>query len=122
LQVRCFLNPGCAALKNSGFVSYILTTLPPTELEDRVFRLEGERASFNDIGAQFKTSVEHVDRITGEAGDVKTGLFRILESGAGSTGWDEVTKTERSGSETAGSANELWPGHQWRSIKDVHDL
>ncbi|KAJ7912979.1 hypothetical protein B0H13DRAFT_2326749 [Mycena leptocephala] len=94
----------------------------PHELEDRVFRLEGERASFNDIGAQFKTSVEHVDRITGEAGDVKTGLFRILESGAGSTGWDEVNKTERSGSETAGSANALWPGHQWRSIKDVHDL
>jgi hypothetical protein len=71
---------------------------------------------------QFKTSVEHVDTISGEAGDVKTGYSKLLSSGAASTGWDEANKSERSGSETAGSANELWPGHRYKKIKEVLNL
>jgi len=106
----------------AGFVAYVLTALPPSELEDRIFRLQGDRASLNDLGAEFKTSVEHVDRIPGEGGEVKTELLGLLSSGAGSTGWDEGNKTERSGSDAAGSANALWPGHRWRSIKEVHNL
>ncbi|KAJ6574599.1 hypothetical protein B0H19DRAFT_1218391 [Mycena capillaripes] len=106
----------------AGFVAYILTTLPPNELENRILRLEGERASFNEIGELFKAPVEHVDRIMGEAGDVKTGLLALLCSGAGSTGWDEINGVERSGSEAAGSANALWSGHHWRSINEVLNL
>ncbi|KAF7335759.1 NmrA domain-containing protein [Mycena venus] len=106
----------------AGFVAYVLTTLPPTELEDSIFRLEGERSSLNDLGGQFKTLVEHVDRIEGEAGEVKTGLLLLLGSGAGSTGWDEAKKAERSGTEAAGSANALWQGHRWKTIKEVLNL
>ncbi|KAJ7016286.1 hypothetical protein C8F04DRAFT_1281964 [Mycena alexandri] len=106
----------------AGFVAYVLTNLPPSKLENRILRLEGERIRMNDLGVLFKTSVEHVDRIPGEAGEAKTGLLKLLDSGAGSTGWDEAHKRERSGGEAAGSANSLWPGHRWKGIKEVLDL
>jgi len=106
----------------AGFVAYVLTTLPPSELENRIFRLEGERASLNSLGAQWKTSVEHVDSIAGEGSEFKTVLLTLLDTGAGSTGWDAANKAEGSGSNAAGSANALWPGHQWKSIKEVHNL
>ncbi|KAJ7815349.1 hypothetical protein B0H13DRAFT_1740292 [Mycena leptocephala] len=106
----------------AGFLAHVLTNLPPTELEDHIFRLEGERASLNSLGALFKTSVEHVDRITGEAGEMKTRLLIAMEFGAGTTGWDAANKVEGSGSNAAGSANALWPGHQWKTIKEVHKL
>ncbi|KAJ6487749.1 hypothetical protein C8R45DRAFT_1074303 [Mycena sanguinolenta] len=106
----------------AGFVAYILTMLPPSELEDRILRLEGERSTLKDLAVQFKTSVEHVDAIAGEGGAFKATVQRILESGAGSTGWDVVGKAEGQGSNAAGSANALWPGHQWQSIKEVHKL
>ncbi|KAJ7665954.1 hypothetical protein DFH06DRAFT_263445 [Mycena polygramma] len=107
----------------AGFVAHVLTTLSPSELENRLFRLEGERLSLNELGPLFKTSVEHVDRITGPAGDVKTELFVLFsKAGAGTTGWDETNQVERSGADAAGSANALWSGHYWRSIKEVHNL
>ncbi|KAJ7306923.1 hypothetical protein DFH08DRAFT_901385 [Mycena albidolilacea] len=104
----------------AGFVAYVLTSLPPSELQDRIFRLEGERTSLNDLGLQLGTAVEHVDRIEGD--ESKTGLLKLLDSGAGSTGWDEAHKREGSGSHAAGSANGLWPGHSWKSIKEVLQL
>ncbi|KAJ6534614.1 hypothetical protein DFH09DRAFT_932100, partial [Mycena vulgaris] len=106
----------------AGFVAHVLTTLPASELESRVFRLEGDRGSLTDIAAQFKASVEHVEHITGENGELKTLLLARMDTGAGSTGWDEATKSEGSGSKAAGSANALWPGHQWKTVKDVHNL
>ncbi|KAJ7806864.1 hypothetical protein B0H14DRAFT_3091354 [Mycena olivaceomarginata] len=104
----------------AGFVAYVLTSLPPSELQDRIFRLEGERTSLNDLGLQLGTAVEHVDRIEGD--ELKTGLLKLLDSGPGSTGWDEAHKREGSGNDAAGSANELWPGHSWKSIKEVLQL
>ncbi|KAJ7638123.1 hypothetical protein B0H17DRAFT_1164025 [Mycena rosella] len=106
----------------AGYVAYVLTTLPASELENRIFRIEGDRASLNDLGLLFTTSVEHVDEITGDDGFLKTLLLGLVDTGAGSTGWDEATKTEGLGSQAAGSANALWPGHQWKTIKDVHNL
>ncbi|KAJ6534598.1 hypothetical protein DFH09DRAFT_1405149 [Mycena vulgaris] len=106
----------------AGFVAHVLTTLPASELENRVFRLEGDRGSLTDVAAQFKASVEHVDHITGEAGELKTLLLALMDTGAASTGWDEAIKSEGSGSKAAGSANALWPGHQWKTVKDVHNL
>ncbi|KAJ7677336.1 NAD(P)-binding protein [Mycena rosella] len=106
----------------AGFVAHVLTTLPPSELENRGFRIEGDRTTMNELGALFKTSVEHVDHITGEGGEFTTFLLTVLESGAGSTGWNETTKSEGSGSAAAGSANALWPGHKWQTIKEVLNL
>ncbi|KAJ7027887.1 hypothetical protein C8F04DRAFT_1120976 [Mycena alexandri] len=106
----------------AGFVAHILTTLPPSELENRIFRLEGERISLNGLGPLFNTPVEHVDKITGEMGEFKTMLLGVTDTGATSTGWDAVNKREKMGSDAAGSANVLWAGHQWKTIKEVHNL
>ncbi|KAJ7157970.1 hypothetical protein C8R43DRAFT_1095986 [Mycena crocata] len=106
----------------AGFVAHVLTTLPPAELENRVFRLESERLSLGALGAKFNATVEYVDAIDGEGGALKTGLQSIVDSGAGSTGWDVVRKTEGVGANAAGSANSLWPGHHWKTIKEVHGL
>ncbi|KAF8167069.1 NAD(P)-binding protein [Mycena galopus ATCC 62051] len=106
----------------SGFVAYALTTLPPSELADRTLRLQGDRASWNEVAALFNASVEHVDALTGPMAELRTGLARLVDAGAGSSGWDQGNKKEGSGSDAAGSANALWPGHHWRSIKEVHNL
>ncbi|KAJ6577529.1 hypothetical protein B0H19DRAFT_930777 [Mycena capillaripes] len=114
--------PDIAGTLSSEFVGYVLTTLPRSELEDRVFRLEGDRSSMSSLGGQFKNSVEHVDSITGEAGGLKTALLSLVDTGVGSTGWDEANKREESGNKAEGSSNALWPGHQWQIIKEVHNL
>ncbi|KAJ6595894.1 hypothetical protein DFH09DRAFT_1072804 [Mycena vulgaris] len=105
----------------AGFVAHVLTALPRSELEDHVFRLEGERASMNEVGALFKISVQHVDNM-GEGGELLTFLLAHADRGAFSTGWDETVKAEGSGSKAAGSSNALWPGHKWQTIKEVLKL
>ncbi|KAF8175920.1 hypothetical protein K438DRAFT_1979426 [Mycena galopus ATCC 62051] len=92
----------------AGFVAHALTSLPPAQLEDRILRLEGDRASWKDIAKLFNASIE---RVTSFSGDPMAG-----------TGWDAANKREGSGDEAAGSANALWPGHKWQSIKEVHGL
>ncbi|KAJ7777323.1 hypothetical protein B0H16DRAFT_1683976 [Mycena metata] len=104
----------------AGFTAHILTTLPPSELEDRIFRIEGERISLNGLGPLFDAPVEHVDEITDDK--IKTMLLGVTDTGAASTGWDGVNKREGTGSDAAGSANALWEGHQWKTIKEVHKL
>ncbi|KAJ7225988.1 NAD(P)-binding protein [Mycena pura] len=104
----------------AAFVAYVLTTLPPPQLEDKIFRLEGDRMCLNDLGPVLKAPVEYVDHIVGKEGELKTALLKMIDVGAGSTGWDNANKVERSGSDAAGTANALWPGHQWKKIKDAH--
>ncbi|KAJ7657487.1 hypothetical protein B0H17DRAFT_1213527 [Mycena rosella] len=106
----------------AGFVVHVLTTLPSAELENKIFRIEGERTKANDLGALFKTAVEYVTEIPGEMGDIKTAVATELDSGLGSTGWSVVTKSEGTGDAAASSANKLWPGHHWKTIKEVHGL
>ncbi|KAJ7456774.1 hypothetical protein B0H11DRAFT_1874368 [Mycena galericulata] len=106
----------------AGFVVHVLATLPSAELENKIFRIEGERTKANDLGALFKTAVEYVTEIPGETGDIKTRVATGLNSGLGSTGWSVVTKSEGTGDAAAGSANKLWPGHHWKTIKEVHGL
>ncbi|KAJ7350870.1 hypothetical protein DFH08DRAFT_862530 [Mycena albidolilacea] len=102
----------------AGFVAHVLTTAPPSELEDRILRLEGDRTTLSGLAALFNTSIEHVDGF----GDARTLLQNVMATGAGSTGWDGLKKAEGTGSNAAGSANALWPGHQWQSIKEIYKL
>ncbi|KAJ7711998.1 hypothetical protein B0H16DRAFT_1744615, partial [Mycena metata] len=104
----------------TGFVVHALTALPPSELENRTLRLEGDRATLNELAPKFNTSVEHVDSVSGEGGDFVTHLLELFEAGAGSSGWDQANKREVS--EGAASGNLSWPGHHWKTIKEVHNL
>ncbi|KAJ6467457.1 hypothetical protein C8R45DRAFT_838554, partial [Mycena sanguinolenta] len=106
----------------AGFVAYVVTTLPPSELENSTFRLEGDRLSLNDLVTQLKATVEHVDYIDEATGPLITYLLEILDRGAGSTGWDEAKKTEGLGINAAGSSNALWPGHHWQTAKEVLNI
>ncbi|TFK73447.1 NAD(P)-binding protein [Pluteus cervinus] len=101
----------------AGYVAHVLTTQPPEKLENKIARLEGDRASLVDIAAFLKTDVEHVTELTGPSGPLITFLQRFLDTGAGSTGWDPLTDSE--GAEKPGSGNALWEGHQWKRIVDV---
>ncbi|KAK7032842.1 NmrA domain-containing protein [Favolaschia claudopus] len=91
-------------------------------LENRVIRLEGGRSSLKDLAGLFGTSIEYVDDLTGEASQNKMLLQSLMETGAGSSGWDGLNKTEGTGNKAAGADNALWPGHKWQSIQDVHKL
>ncbi|KAF7306430.1 NmrA domain-containing protein [Mycena indigotica] len=106
----------------TGFVVHVLTTLPPIALENKIFRIQGDRVSANDLGPLFGTTVEHVNDIPGpHAADLKA-LMLIADAGAGSTGWDVVAGKEGTGDNAAGSANKLWPDHQWKTIKEFYNL
>ncbi|KAJ6510561.1 hypothetical protein C8R45DRAFT_858518, partial [Mycena sanguinolenta] len=106
----------------AGFVAYVLTTLPPSELTNRTFRIEGDRATIGGLGPIFNAEVEYTDKIGGPMGEFKTMMLLMSDTGVGSTGWDAETKKEKMGSDAAGSSNALWAGHHWRSIKEVHNL
>ncbi|KAJ7026956.1 hypothetical protein C8F04DRAFT_1399727 [Mycena alexandri] len=107
-------------LSLTGFLVHILTTLPSSELENCTLRIEGDRATSNEIALKLKTTVDHIDSVEGKGGEFITHILKLFEAGAGSTGWDEVNKRE--GSEGSASGNVLWPGHNWSTIEEVHKL
>ncbi|TFK76170.1 NAD(P)-binding protein [Pluteus cervinus] len=101
----------------AGFLAHVLTTYPPEKLDDKVFRIEGDRATLLELAVYLKAEVEFVDEVPGPRGPAITYMQRLLETGAGSTGWDPISNEE--GSEKAGSGNAWWVGHRWQRIPDV---
>lgn len=113
-QKATFTHPDDVA----GFISYILTHLPASELEDQVFRIEGESATMLEIAGYYKPKylVEYVDEIPGEPD--KNDLQAILNGGKGSVGYSVKAGKELTGAEAAGASNSLWAGHMWIGIKE----
>ncbi|EGN92689.1 hypothetical protein SERLA73DRAFT_163920 [Serpula lacrymans var. lacrymans S7.3] len=110
----------------SGFVAHVLTTLSPSALHDKSFRIQGERTTLNAIGALYasanKASVEYVDKLPDDQGDFTKQAFLQgnFEAGKVSTGWDNVAAEDNV--ERASSANALWEGHHWISVKEALGL
>ncbi|KAJ6504690.1 hypothetical protein C8R47DRAFT_1103248 [Mycena vitilis] len=104
----------------SGFVAHVLTTLPRQDLFNRTFRLQGDRSTLSDLAVNFGTEVEYVKEIPGRMGAVWTKMQMVAECGAASTGWNMLQWTE--GEEYAGCTNDLWEGHQWKTIKSFYRL
>jgi hypothetical protein len=101
----------------AGFTAYVVTHLSPSELSNKFLRIEGEHASILDIAAYFPdVPIEYVDGFPGD--DFKEALHTILNTGRGSTGYDATIGRDLTGSDAAGAANALWPGHQWKGIKE----
>ncbi|KAF5391556.1 hypothetical protein D9757_002513 [Collybiopsis confluens] len=103
----------------AGFLAYVFTSLNTDRLSNRIFRLEGDRASLRDIAKWYDKEVAYVDAIPGPGSELRSMLSRVFESGAGSTGWNFELEREGEGEEAAGSANKLWLGHRWKGIKDI---
>ncbi|KAF7367169.1 BHLH domain-containing protein [Mycena sanguinolenta] len=74
----------------AGFVAHVLTTLPPSQLENRILRLEGDRASMNQVAAKFNVPIDHVDALPAGTprAEMLAAFMKIIEAGGGSTGWD----------------------------------
>jgi hypothetical protein len=106
----------------AGFTAHVLTSLPPAKLHDATFRVEGERTSFNKVGALYASKnipVEHVTSLP--EGYVKQTLLQgLFEQGRGSSGWDNYA--DKDVPEDAHSGNAAWPGHQWKTVKEVLEL
>lgn len=106
----------------AGFSAHVLTSLPPAKLHDATFRIEGERTSFNKVGALYASKnipVEHVTSLP-EGYAKQTFLQGLFEQGRGSSGWDNYA--DKDIPENAHSGNAAWPGHQWKSVKEVLEL
>lgn len=106
----------------AGFTAHVLTSLLPAKLHDATFRIEGERTSFNKVGALYASKnipVEHVTSLP--EGYVKQTLLQgLFEQGRGSSGWDNYA--DKDIPENAHSGNAAWLGHQWKSVKEVLEL
>ncbi|KLO19055.1 NAD-binding protein [Schizopora paradoxa] len=101
------------------FVSHVLTTLPKKELEWRIFRIEGDRQSFNNIIASYEqrtgTKLEVTKRSRAELeatlkenpSDFVTFLLWEWDLGGGITGKPEEL------------SNNLWPEWNPKSVVDV---
>ncbi|KAF7310461.1 NmrA domain-containing protein [Mycena chlorophos] len=106
----------------TGFVVYVLTSLAPSQLENKVFRVQGDRTTLNDLAPLFSTTVEHVTELEGPMAAEIKGFMLVADSGAGSTGWNGLEGKEGTGDAAAGSANKLWEGHHWTTIKELFNL
>ncbi|KDQ14393.1 hypothetical protein BOTBODRAFT_32853 [Botryobasidium botryosum FD-172 SS1] len=92
-----------AAEDIAGFTAHVLTTLPPSQLNNAIFRIEGTQKTLREVAALYGDAfpVEQVDTFPDE---FRTWLHRFIESGQGTTG---------------GSSNDLWEGHHWKGITEA---
>ncbi|RDB23189.1 hypothetical protein Hypma_009613 [Hypsizygus marmoreus] len=104
----------------AGFVAHVLTTLPESQLEYSTFRLQGDRATLIDIASILKTTPEFVKEVPGPGGERATQMQALFEAALGSTGYDANVGGD--GKAKAGSANDLWPNHHWKSVKEVFNV
>ncbi|KAF8530798.1 NAD-P-binding protein [Gautieria morchelliformis] len=95
------------------FVYHAITTLPPSQLENKVFEIEGDRKSFRDLIAMWEAkhgrraevaerSPEEIQKLLEE---YSRPLFRFVKDA-----W-----TEPGGMLISGEANKLWP--EWKPLK-----
>lgn len=100
-----------------GFTAYVITHLSPSELDYKVFRIQGESATLLDVAGYYgsKYPVEHVEKLAGDG--LESHLQQLLDTGRGSVAYDISTGKELTGADAAGASNALWVGHQWKNIK-----
>jgi len=109
----------CDSSFHAGFIAHVLTSLPPAKLHDVTFRIQGERTSLNAVGALYASKnipVEHVAALP-EGYTKQTALQVLFDQGRASAGWDNYADTDVP--ENADSGNAAWPGHQWKTVKEV---
>ncbi|KAG1738602.1 uncharacterized protein EDB91DRAFT_1237696 [Suillus paluster] len=106
----------------SGFIAHVLTSFQPAKLHDATFRIQGERTSLNKIGALYASKnipVEHVTSLP-EGYTKQVFLQGMIDQGRASSGWDNYV--DKDVLENADSGNAAWPGHHWKSVKEVLGL
>ncbi|KAK0493701.1 NmrA-like family-domain-containing protein [Armillaria luteobubalina] len=98
-----------------GFVVHIITHLPAEQLNDKMFCLQSEGLMLVELTAKVGLPPNHVDKLLGDLAESFMATAQgLIEGGQGSTRWDYEMNKESV--ERAGSANALWPGHEWKTI------
>ncbi|KAL0577559.1 hypothetical protein V5O48_004422 [Marasmius crinis-equi] len=101
-----------------GFVAHILTTLPPSELENRIFRIEGESATLVEVAKKLNKEINYTDHVPGgPANEIKNYLLKLFETGRGCARYDAVSGSVKEGGSVID--NHLWSGHQWKTLADA---
>ncbi|CAK5273491.1 unnamed protein product [Mycena citricolor] len=104
----------------AGYVAHVLTHLPPSALENQTLRIEGDRVlGYRSLGPLLGAEVETVKTLEGEMAGLKTFLMQIADQGIATTGHGVEGVPDE---EASKSGNALWPGHQWKTVKDVLGL
>ncbi|KAH7923756.1 NAD(P)-binding protein [Leucogyrophana mollusca] len=108
----------------TGFLAYVLTHLQPSQLHNATFRIEGDRKSLMELASLYgdKVPVARISEFpaTVENGPLRAWLQSAVNSGIASTGFDAVKGKDDE--DLARSSHSLWPGHQWKSAKEVLNL
>ncbi|KAF9221144.1 NAD(P)-binding protein [Gyrodon lividus] len=106
-----------------AYLAYILTTVPPAQLNDTEIRIEGYRATWREIAALYegKVPIEPAESIPSHVpmADFRMLVQRAFDTGMGSTGWDPVACKE---SYDPKAGNKLYPDFKWKTVKEILDL
>ncbi|KAL0579897.1 hypothetical protein V5O48_002068 [Marasmius crinis-equi] len=100
----------------AGYLVHILTTLPPSELENKSLRIEGDSATLLDIAKRWKKDVQYVEQVPGEPTWVINYFSGLIEGGRASVSWDYALNGRRQGE--SANDNGLWSGHKWKTLDD----
>ncbi|KAH7887988.1 hypothetical protein F5I97DRAFT_1926387 [Phlebopus sp. FC_14] len=101
----------------AGYLAYVLTHAPPGDLENRTFRIQGERMSLRDMAALYgeKVQVVHIPRFPDDLQGawLKGYLQSQFDAGSASVTYSALTDTD-----VQKLDNDLWPGHRWKTAKE----
>ncbi|KAG6837993.1 hypothetical protein H0H93_008387 [Arthromyces matolae] len=101
----------------AGFTAYVLTNFHPVQLEYITFRIQGQSASLTEVASLLGMGIEHVEEMPSHGFSLAQPIQEYMETGGGSTGWNPGEGRE--GEEKAGSSNQLWESHRWKSVREV---
>jgi hypothetical protein len=109
----------------AGFIAHICTTQPSSALKNAVFRIQGDRATLQEMAARLKLTPTFVDAVPASDGipgqkNLQTTLQEMFETGRASVGWDFKEDKERE--EWVASGNKFWEGHKWTKIEEVNEF
>ncbi|KAI6133389.1 hypothetical protein EDD16DRAFT_1688977 [Pisolithus croceorrhizus] len=101
------------------YLAYVLTTLPPEQLNNVELRIQGERSTLRELSKLYDVPVEFVDSIPKDIprADEREWLQAYTAKGAMSTGYDITAG--RDDPALAGSANRLFPGFHFKTVKET---
>ncbi|KAG6329020.1 hypothetical protein ID866_10070 [Astraeus odoratus] len=113
------------ALPDVGeYLAYVLTALAPEQLNNVELRIEGQRATLRELAELYKGKlpIEFVDSIPKDhpLGGIMEWLQRYSEMGAISTGYNP--SLQKDDPTLAGSANRLYPGYKFKTVKETLGL
>ncbi|KAF9247019.1 hypothetical protein BU15DRAFT_69863 [Melanogaster broomeanus] len=99
----------------AGYLSYVLTHLPPEELSNRTLRIEGERLTLLQIVELYGDNVKlaRASRLPDEMDNPR--LREFLQAKV-ETGAATATYNIKTGKDDQKLDNELWPDHRWQPV------